>query len=179
MNKTMKPLSDGFTLIELMITIAILAIVVTIAMPSFSTMVRNNGVTTVADDLFSSLQIARSESVNREVSMTVAQKSTGWQTGWDVFEDKDNNGVFNNGTDTMINAYTTTNSQVIVTPQGKVSTNTTILYTPTGRTLQKYDEVNDYFSVTVANATDITPRCVFLSTTGRPFVQRPGEGKCP
>lgn len=77
--------SRGFTLIELMITIAILAIVLGVAVPSFQDFVRRNRVTATANNLVSALALARSEAVKRATRVTVA--SGDWAGGWQVFVD--------------------------------------------------------------------------------------------
>ena len=53
----------GFTLLELMITVVIAVIVVTIAIPSFATLMENQRMTTNTNDLIGALKQARSEAV--------------------------------------------------------------------------------------------------------------------
>src|SRR5690554_6151748 len=55
----------GFTLIELMVIIALVAIMAGIAVPSFTRFVNNNRVTTQADEIHRFLQYARGEAVVR------------------------------------------------------------------------------------------------------------------
>lgn len=57
--------ASGFTLVELMVTITLLAILLTMAMPSFATWVRNAQVRTVSDALQSGLRLAQAEAVRR------------------------------------------------------------------------------------------------------------------
>lgn len=60
-----RPARYGFSLIELMVTMAILALVVMASMPSFSTWMRNTQVRTAAESLQAGLQKARAEAVRR------------------------------------------------------------------------------------------------------------------
>ena len=94
----------GFTLIELIITMAIAAIVVTIGVPSFQAMMRNNRVAAHTNEFMSSLNLARSEAIKRGVQVALCPSSnqstcaTAWGTnGWIVFVDTDNNGSLNGG----------------------------------------------------------------------------------
>ena len=70
----------GFTLLELMVTIAVLAILTTIAIPNFRDLVQNNRVTTQANELVSALTFARTEAVKRgrNVEVGVAVANPGW-----------------------------------------------------------------------------------------------------
>lgn len=80
----------GFTLLELMATIAIMAIVVGIAIPSFLTLIENNRVQTQANTFFTSLIAARSEAVKRNQAVTLCKSADGencttanhWEQGW-------------------------------------------------------------------------------------------------
>lgn len=70
--------SSGFTLIELMVTIAVLAIIVTIAAPSISTQLANQRVKSTTATLISALKEAKSESLIRrqQVTMSIDDSAT-------------------------------------------------------------------------------------------------------
>ncbi len=95
----------GFTLIELMAAIAIAAIVLTIAIPSFIETVKNNRLTVVANDFVTTVNIARSESVKRGQRVTICKSSDGatciasgdWSQGWIVFNNPNNNAAVDGG----------------------------------------------------------------------------------
>lgn len=70
----------GFTLVELMITIALLAIVATIAVPNFVQFIRNNQVQAKADELKTFLQYARGQAAATRRSYEVIAGST-WTVG--------------------------------------------------------------------------------------------------
>ena len=92
----------GFTLIELLVTIAIAAIVVTMGIPSFSNAITNSRLTTKANELLTSLNLARSEAIKRGMQVTIRRKgstSKHWEAGWDVFVDTDGSNSFNDDGD--------------------------------------------------------------------------------
>jgi len=82
--------NNGFTLIELMITLVVVIILVAIAAPSFTSMIRENRAATQANNLLSSLQVARSEAINRGVRVSMRRLSNTnsvWEDGWRIFTD--------------------------------------------------------------------------------------------
>ena len=80
---------QGFTLIELMITIAILAILLGLGTPSLQTMIHNNQVAAQNNELMGLINFAKSESVRRntDVTMLLTNGSTGWSA---IVEDPTN-----------------------------------------------------------------------------------------
>lgn len=77
-NRLSKPIStsSGFTLIELMVTIAVLAIIVGIAAPSFNTQIANQRVKSTAVNIESALKEAKAESIIRRQNVIVTYSST-------------------------------------------------------------------------------------------------------
>ena len=94
----------GFTLIELMITLAIAAILLTVGVPSFQEMMRNNRAATQANEILTALNFARSEAVKRGQNVLLCPSTNqttcsgeNWAVGWLVFADLNNNGTANAG----------------------------------------------------------------------------------
>lgn len=83
----------GFTLVELMITLAVLAILVAIATPSFREIALNNRSTSNINNLLADLSMARSEAVKIARTASVAAVGGDWNDGWEVFEDTNGDGV--------------------------------------------------------------------------------------
>lgn len=88
--------SVGFTLMELMVTITIAAILLGVAIPSFTSIIASNRLTTYANEWVTALNLARSEAIKRGVQVTIRRKganSSHWENGWDVFVDINGNGL--------------------------------------------------------------------------------------
>src|SRR3569623_2831686 len=67
----------GFTLVELLVTISIATILLTMAVPSFSDFVKDNRMVTQTNDFVTALNQARSEAIRRGSRDTVCKRSSG------------------------------------------------------------------------------------------------------
>jgi len=93
--------SNGFTLVELMVTIAVLAILTAIAYPSFQSTIRSNRMATTANELMGALALARSEAIRGTHGGAVCASKDGtacdgatWADGWMVWNDTNGDGTY-------------------------------------------------------------------------------------
>lgn len=105
----MKKQYSGFTLIELIVTVSIVAILVSIAAPSFRTMLENNRASAATNEFVSALLLARSEALKRRNNVSICTSIdqntcagngvTDFTSGWIVFQDCNANGIIENNVD--------------------------------------------------------------------------------
>lgn len=100
--KTKQPIC-GFTLIELMVVVAIIALAMMLAAPSFQNFQRNIELKTTANDFHSAINLARAEALKSGVTTFLMPKQDkDWKTGWTVFADRNFNNSYDSSTDTLV-----------------------------------------------------------------------------
>lgn len=166
----------GFTLIELMVALAVLGILLSIAIPSFQNMVLDNRIAAQANQVITALNYARSEAVKRGASATLCPTSggaacagsTNWSTGWLVFADADGNGTVGAGEAVL---------RVWPAPKGGNTLNTgtrqRITFGATGTATGS----NDTFRLCDGRGT-AAARSIVVNVMGRSYVEK-GAKACP
>lgn len=104
--------AHGFTLVELLITILVAALLMALAIPAFHSFVENNRLAASTNQLVSALAVARSEGIHRRENVTLCSSadlatcavSASWETGWIAFTDRNGNGAID-GTDVMLRVW--------------------------------------------------------------------------
>lgn len=146
----------GFTLIELMVTLAIVAILASIAAPSFQSLIAGQRVRGAASDLASALTLTRSEAIKRNVNATLTSAAgTDWESGWSITA-----------------ASTTVLTQAPLRGVIIGASATTVTYNRSGR-LNSADPVS--FEVADATAAStVAPRCVSIGVTGQAITKAGG-----
>lgn len=100
--------NQGFTLIEMMITIAIAALLLTVAVPDFKDFIANNRLSTQMNTFVTALHIARAEAIKRSLAVTVCKSQDGkscsdskgekgFEQGWIIFTDQQKRGEVDDG----------------------------------------------------------------------------------
>lgn len=164
----------GFTIAEVLITLAVLGVTISLGLPSFSIFLESNQLRSNTDDMYSSLFMARSEAVTRNTTVSLCKinlssadscnNSENWQSGWIAFVDLNADGVRDNG-ETILDTYTgmSANSSVSSTNFANF-----ISFQPSGYT-NSSGTIN--ICVNSNSAQDI-----FINATGR---SRIAEASCP
>ncbi len=163
----------GFSLIELMVAVTILALLATAALPSFSEIQQKGSLSVASNELFSSLRLARSEAVKRARRVTVCKTDSAfsdsplcdgganWQDGWLVFVDDNEDGSRDAGEE-LIQAHDYVQFGIAVTTSPIFSNN--VSYSPAGSTTTT---VNNFASGTIVVDYAGYSKTLSLSTTGR------------
>lgn len=144
----------GFTLVELLIVVAVVAILAEVTVPSMQSLVASQRVKTAASTLQSALVRTRSEGLKRNANVTLAPAAAGqWNAGWSVINPADGSNL---------SSYQAVSGVTIAGPAS-------VIFQASGR-LSGAANLN--FKVSSANTADI--RCVVISPSGMPLVSASG-----
>jgi type IV fimbrial biogenesis protein FimT len=189
----MKHKQFGFTLLELLVAVAIAGILATLAAPSFRTLLVRRSVQTAAESLVADMRLARSEALKRSTRTVICKSTNGancdaagvdnnWRVGWIVFVDMNSDGLFTAASagvagDELIKVQQTLPNiatiQQDVTPS---NTRAIFRFEPTGWA----KAASQSFNITpIGSATgDATTRLVCVSNNGRPSLRVEGTSAC-
>ena len=143
--------SHGFTLIELMVVLSIMAILAGLAAPSMSKLVATQRLRSAAGDMHLTLVKARSEAVKRNKDVTVSPEAGSWAAGWSILDP--------DGGATPLDVRGPTSSVTVTTSA------TSVIYRATGRASAAVPQF-----VFSSSRTDVV-RCISADPSGRPYVK--------
>jgi type IV fimbrial biogenesis protein FimT len=125
----------GFTLYELLITLVVIAVILTLGVPNLGSFTRNNRVTALANDLHGSFYLARSEAARAKSSVTICASAAGvdcdggadFADGWIVFLDRDNIGTRDAANEPVLKAFASAHDTIHINANA-----TSFTFAPTG-----------------------------------------------
>lgn len=165
----------GFTLVELLVAIAVLAVFLGIAIPSYNEMILGSRLRAHANELVAGAVLARSEAIKRNsvVRMCVSVDGTsciagGWEQGWLVFHDVNDNGAINAG-------------EAVLLRQKKATSGFKITGTVASMRFQRTGVGATAATLTVCRATPSVggqERIVNITATGRASISKTNAVSC-
>lgn len=148
-------LAGGFTLTELVVTIAIAAVLATLAVPSFNNVIAAEHAKAAASEFYASLFTARSEAIRLDQQVKMTAGAGGWKYGW---------------TTTSVGTSTTVDNhgaiQQVALQEGSGAT--VVTYYPSGRLAPGPTPT---FVVTATTGSATSTQCVSIDSTGTPYMQ--------
>jgi type IV fimbrial biogenesis protein FimT len=177
--------SSGFTLIEAVVVVAIIAILTALAAPSFKSLIQSNAMSSNVNSFLSDMRFARSEAVRRGGSVVMcgsklpestqscnaSSATNGWVTGWIVFDDLDKDGAHDANEPVLRVQGPIKNLDSIIEPN---SPSYKFKFNATGRlpgNMTEIDFGSDYLPDTVQ-------RVVCVSVGGRARIKGDGSTSC-
>jgi type IV fimbrial biogenesis protein FimT len=143
---------QGFTMTEILIVVAVIGILASLAAPSFSQLIKSQRIKSMATDINASLSLARSEAVKRNTNVTLSPTTAGsWQNGWQIADPA------NPGSNIQVQSAFTG-----VTASGPAS----VTYQSSGRI---QGTTAPTFDISATGVSD--QRCVSVDLSGRPNVK--------
>ena len=97
--------SHGFTLLEIMVTFTIIALLLVIGVPAMGEFVADQRVRTVASDITSEIALARAKAIETSRRVYMEKVGVNWNNGWRLYADNNDNGVYDAGVDLELKRF--------------------------------------------------------------------------
>lgn len=140
----------GFTLVELMVVLAIMVILAGVGIPSFKELIAKQRLRGASAELYAALTRTRSEAVKLNRDVTLSPATGGWTNGWTIANPKAGTNAFETHAALVNVTVTSAAASVVFGSNGRVKATTP----PT-------------FALAATGTTEV--RCIGLDLSGRPY----------
>jgi type IV fimbrial biogenesis protein FimT len=175
---------SGVTLLELLAVLAVSAILLTIGIPSFASLIHSSHVTSATNELVGSLHLARAEAIKRGGRVVLCPSVTGvscsggeWHQGWVMFYDQDNDAALDASETVVLRRYAMPEGYRLT---GNSPVSQYVSYTPTGAA-KSTSGAWQFGTLTVCRESRerVEARQVVIGSTGRPRTVKLMLDSCP
>ena len=179
-----QPTSGGFTLVEMLVALAVAAVLLAVAIPSFAAISRFTTLSSASNVFLSGLYLARNEAIKRNSRVVLCKSadgnmctaSGGWEQGWIVFHDANNNGTREDA-EAIIRREATLTTSLRLT--GNMHVARYVSFAPTGGTrLLGGGFQAGTLTLCHQSAEGAEAREIILNAAGRPRVQKTRVAHC-
>lgn len=177
--------TEGMSLVEVLATLAILSILLTVAVSAFDAMITSSRFATSANLYLTSLHLARSEAIKRNGRVALCKSADGatctangrWDQGWIVFHDVNNNALADGG-EVVLHVYDALPADLAL--RGNLPVANYVSYGEFGRT-QLTSGAFQAGTLTLCRLSlgAGEARRIVISSTGRPRVEQINVAACP
>lgn len=164
-------MGGGFSLVELLVALSVVAILASLALPSFARSLAQTRVADATSAIYSAVVLTRSEALKRRIRIVMCSSSdgsncsvgSGWSAGWLIFEDRNDDGIRDAGEEII----RVQGAQSGVTTTGNGPMRDYVSYVASGRTQQLGGGL---LMGTLTVCSDDLGRAIVINHAGRPRV---------
>jgi len=184
MNNNVVNKDKGFTLTELVVALAVGAILLALAIPPFSIMMKNNRMASTTNAMVAAVNLTRSEAIRRNARVTMCKSADGsdcttdnaWDQGWIIFVDVNGNAIRDEGEE-LLRTHDALGRGITVSGSSDMANY--LSYSPSGRSVRTNGA---FLAGTLAlcdDRGDDYARLLVLNRVGRLKLKPGEEDACP